>query len=275
MSAPDLAKTFNAAGADFERVTPLVWGPAAQVLVHQLAVQPGDHVLDVCAGTGASALAAALAAGPSGGVRALDLARELLAVGQGIAETRGLRNVVFEEADVTSWQPSRAAYDALACSYGVFFLPDMDEQVERLLGFLRPDGRAGFTVWLHGALEDYAVAFGDALKHVTGAEGPARRPVWEDNIVRINQRESLTAWLHERGLVDVSVTVLSSHIPVTETFAWDFVRGSGMRGALLALQPEVVTAVREEFLAMLGRRGITMVDASTLVATGRRPSCRG
>lgn len=268
MQKPDVAGMFNAAAADFERVTPLVWGPAAHALVHQLRLTPGERVLDVCAGTGASALAAAMATGPGGSVHAVDLAGDLLDVGRALAKERGLENIAFEAADVTTWPGRPGAYDAVACSYGVFFLPEMDASTERLLDFLRPGGRFGLTLWRHGALEDYATTFGEVLQKVTGTEGPVRRPFWEDNIVRINTPETLHAWLADRGLSDITVTVLSNYIPLTERFAWDLVRGSGMRGALISLEPATVSELKRAFLDELECRGLRTLDATTLVATG-------
>ncbi|WP_232322895.1 class I SAM-dependent methyltransferase [Hoyosella altamirensis] len=265
-----LAQTFNAASTDFERVTPLVWGPAAQALVCELRISPGERVLDVCSGTGASALAAAMAVGPDGAVHAIDLAGDLLAVAQQNATDRGLRNVTFEEADVTAWHSQNGSYDALACSYGVFFLPEMDAACARLVEFVRPGGRIGVTVWRRGALEDYVRTFGETLKQFMDTDGPPRRSPWEDNIVRIDEPASMKEWLRELGLVEPEAVVFPNYVPLTEKFAWDFVRGSGMRGALLDFGAETVEQIRAAFLAELRRRGLNTADASTIVATAAR-----
>ncbi|AEF39524.1 class I SAM-dependent methyltransferase [Hoyosella subflava] len=270
VTGPELAQTFNAASADFERVTPLVWGPAAQALVCELRIAPGERVLDVCSGTGASALAAAMAVGPVGGVHAIDIAGDLLAVAQQSASGRGLRNVTFEEADITDWRGPNGAYDALACSYGVFFLPEMDAACARLVEFVRPGGRIGVTVWRRGALEDYVRIFGETLKRFMDTDGPPRRSPWEDNIVRIDEPASISEWLRELGLVEPQAVVFPNYVPLTEKFAWDFVRGSGMRGALLGFRAETVEQIRSAFLTELRRRDLTTVDASTIVATAAR-----
>src|SRR5215469_11805166 len=75
------------------------WGVAT---VARLPLSPGDAVLDVCCGAGASALPAARAVGPTGSVLGLDLAAPLLVSARQRAVNLGLRNVSFRECDATA-----------------------------------------------------------------------------------------------------------------------------------------------------------------------------
>ncbi len=278
MTAESLAATFNATSRDFDAVTPQVWGPAGQSLAFALELATGDTVLDVCSGTGASAIPAAAAVGPDGVVHAIDLADDLLEVGRKKATDRALRNVDFVVADATEWQPPStvpaAGYDALACSYGVFFLPDPEQDFARLVSLVRPGGRVGVTVWREGSVRDYSAAFFDVVgRHWPSSAGNAPDPAaaFDDHpIRRMETKDLLGAWLTTAGTSEVRVVELSNHVPATQSFVWDFVLGSALRGALTSFDDETRTQIRAEFSALLTERGIDSIDLGTLVATGVR-----
>ncbi|MDJ0396003.1 class I SAM-dependent methyltransferase [Rhodococcus sp. G-MC3] len=279
MSDSRLASTFNSTSEYFDFVTPLVWGPAGQSLAFALELAAGESVLDVCAGTGASALPAAAAVGPYGVVHAIDLADDLLEVGRLKATESALRNVEFVCADATEWEsPSSVSggYDALSCSYGIFFLPDMEVSFSRLVGLVRPGGRVGVTVWRKGAVEAFGGAFFDVVeRHAPGDAhtGLLSRKNYDSNpIRRVETEETLRAWLADQGLKNIQVRVLSNQVPATEDFIWNFVLGSGFRGALQSFDDNTCAEIRREFSELLTSRGIDSVDATTLVATGVRPS---
>ena len=278
MTAASLAATFNATSPKFDALTPQVWGPAGQSLVFALGLASGETVLDVCSGTGASAIPAAAAVGPDGIVHAVDLADELLEVGRVKATERALRNIDFVAADATEWEPPStvpdAGYDALACSYGIFFLPDPEADFARLVSVVRPGGRVGVTVWRKGAIE----AFASTYVEVIGAHSPpsehngslAQDGYDKHPIRRMETAELLSAWLTAAGTTDVEVVELSNHVPATESFVWDLVLGSAMRGALSAFDEATRAQIRAEFSALLTERGIDSIDLGTLVATGVR-----
>ncbi|KAA0022317.1 class I SAM-dependent methyltransferase [Antrihabitans cavernicola] len=286
MTSSDLAAVFDASSSYFAKVTPQVWGPAGQSLVFALRLQPGDTVLDVCCGAGASALPAAAAVGPTGRVHAIDLADDLLEEGRLIASDRALQNIDFVHADVTTWEPPSsvpdAGYAALASSFGVFFLPHMDAAVSRLLRLVRPGGGFGVTVWRSGALDRFAAAYYEVIgRHqansATGTPVPPTRHVEtpKEAAERIDNPEKLAAWLTDLGAASVAVTVLSNLIPATEQFAWDLVLGSGFRAPLDQMNDDTVVAVRSDFLELITDRGIHTVDATALVGTGVITGWRG
>jgi ubiquinone/menaquinone biosynthesis C-methylase UbiE len=284
MADSRVASTFNSTSPYFDSVTPLVWGRAGQSLAFALGLAAGESVLDVCAGSGASALPAAVAVGPDGLVHAIDLADDLLELGRVEATRVALRNVDFVCADATTWDPPSTVpggYDALSCSYGIFFLPDMEVSFSRLVRLVRPGGRVGVTVWRKGAVHEFGDAFFEVVaKHTSeysqsgdSHTGPLSRKGYDSNpLRRVETVATLQSWLTDQGLDDVRVTTLSGHIPATEEFIWNFVLGSGFRGALDPFDEATRTEIRVEFGELLTSRGIDSVDTTTLVATGVRPS---
>lgn len=269
MSAEQLAAVFNAGIREFTRLTPQVWGPAGQSLIAQLRLRPGDAVLDVCSGAGASALPAAAAVGPAGLVHAVDLADDLLEEGRLVASDRALHNLDFVRADATEWEPPStvpdAGYDALACSYGVFFLPHVDQSVNRLVRLVRPGGKIGVTVWRRGALTDFARAYTDVLaRHLPGS---TPRDADASPLSRFDTADALTDWLTGFGANTVEVTELSNLPPATPQLAWDLILGGALRAPLLGLDDIVVERIRLDFLSLLTERDVETIDATTLIGT--------
>ncbi|MGN5236084.1 MULTISPECIES: class I SAM-dependent methyltransferase [unclassified Rhodococcus (in: high G+C Gram-positive bacteria)] len=273
----ETARTFDDASLTFDLLTDTVWGPAGNALSFQLGLGPGATVLDACCGAGASALPIAAAVGPSGRVHGVDISSDLLEKARLIAEARALQNIDFVCADVTTWEaPSNIAtdgYDALAISYGVFFLPDMHRAFARLAGLVRHGGRVGVTVWREGSLEEYSRVVFDVASRFDpdlAERGSlrARTPLRE-----IDTPHTLEAWLTDAGTHSVEVRVLSNLLPATDELCWNLVTGTGYRAALNGLDADEIAAVRRGIADEVTARGIHTIDFTTLVgtATVRRP----
>ena len=125
---------------DFDAEPLGFWARYGRRTVERLRLRHGAHVLDVCCGTGASALPAAQAVGPEGHVIAVDLAGDLLKLGQAKAQTAGLQCVEFCRGDMTGLGFPDRHFDAVVCVFGIFFVPDMETQVAELWRMVRPGG---------------------------------------------------------------------------------------------------------------------------------------
>ncbi|WP_216907578.1 hypothetical protein [Nocardia noduli] len=60
MSDEGFTKAFDSTGGDFDRLGEYLWEPIGAATVAATGPQLGERVLDVCCGTGASAIPAAL-----------------------------------------------------------------------------------------------------------------------------------------------------------------------------------------------------------------------
>jgi ubiquinone/menaquinone biosynthesis C-methylase UbiE len=56
MDPEKVAAVFDATHTDFVRLAPYLWDPIGEANVQAAGVRPGDRVLDVCCGAGASAI---------------------------------------------------------------------------------------------------------------------------------------------------------------------------------------------------------------------------
>lgn len=265
----DVGAVFDEGRAEFVDWSPLLWGPMGAATAEAGEPGPGDRVLDVCCGAGASALPAAELVGETGLVHGLDLSAELLGYARKVAARRGLHHAEFFEADATVWEaPDGEPYDLLQCAYGVFFLPEMDTSMGKLIALVRPGGKVVITTWADASTDGFGTELVDAVR-VYKPELPINSPV---NLAaqRINSEEKLTAWLDGLGLTEVRVRREELRVPIDERLAWSFVLGTGMRARLAGLTERQVEGVRVDFLHRLAAAGIDHLDATSLIGVGTR-----
>lgn len=262
-----IGHVFDLGSAEFAEWTPLLWDPVGAETVRVARPLPGERVLDVCCGSGSSAIPAARAVGSEGLVDAVDLAGELLR--QGAERAGGMPQLRFHHGDATRWEPADGLpYDRVQCVFGIFFLPDMDAAVARLVGLLRPGGTLAVTTWRQGSVDNVVGPVFQAFAEHTGA-APAR-PASADQAARVDTGDKLAGWLRDRGLEEVAVHPVELDVPVTPDLAWRFVTGSAVRGLLAGLDAEAVEAVRDRYRALVGPT--TVLSARALVGVGTRAS---
>jgi ubiquinone/menaquinone biosynthesis C-methylase UbiE len=105
---------------------------------------PGLRVLDIAAGTGIFAEAAAAAVGPSGHLVAADLSPSML---EGARRRLGaLPNVTFAVEDGQALSFPDGHFDAVACSLGLMLFPDPARGLAEFRRVLRPGGRCAVSV---------------------------------------------------------------------------------------------------------------------------------
>jgi trans-aconitate methyltransferase len=239
------------------------------MLVERAQPRPGERVLDACCGTGASARPAARMVGDAGRVDAVDLSGALLDAGRQTAP--GMPQLRFIQGDVTGWSPPDGAYDLVQSGFGVFFLSDMDAGSRHLISLLRPDGRFAVQSWREGALADFARCLLEAVAEQV-PERAGRPPAGKSAGDRISAVAGMREWLTSLGLTQVQVGESPYMVPLTETLAWDLVRGTGFRELIAACDAETTRRVRDGLLARIAQRGLTALDAGSLIGTGIRPA---
>ena len=266
MSARDPGLAFTDGALQFEAWADKLWDPMGRDVAEAAALKPGEKVLDACCGTGAATIPAALAVGPAGTVDGVDLSTGLLRIAAANLGERGIINTTLTEADVTKWRGHRT-FDAVLCSYSMFFFADMEAGVEHLVSMLRPGGRIVMSTWVDGALEPFAgLILAAAIKERPRLAGV--EPLPNQNMGRVDSVEKFTAWLGQRGLEDISVTQHPLTLTVDDAMAWNLVMGSGWR-TLLPRDPEAIARVRRDFMASVGP--VSEMNSNALIATASAP----
>lgn len=113
------------------------------LLIQAAGVGPGQRVLDVAAGSGNAAIAAA-AMGAE--VVASDLTPELLESGRCQARQRGLE-LAWEEADAETLPFATAEFDTVVSCLGVMFAPRHQSCADELLRVCCPGGTIALLNW--------------------------------------------------------------------------------------------------------------------------------
>jgi SAM-dependent methyltransferase len=144
----------------------------AELVLREAQARPGEEVLDVGCGPGATAIPLAAAVGPSGHVTGVDISEPMLGLlRQRIAE-RGIGNLIPLLADAQTHAFPPASFDLVTSRFGVMFFADPRVAFANLAGALAPGGRLGFHCWKTlGENPWMTVPLFAALQHV-----PAPKP---------------------------------------------------------------------------------------------------
>jgi ubiquinone/menaquinone biosynthesis C-methylase UbiE len=154
--------------------------PVSDRLIAAAKPKPGDHVIDVGCGCGATTIELAERVGPDGQVLGLDVSEPMLAR----ARERAPQNlpIRFELADATvyDFEPNRA--DLVASRFGIMFFADPARSFANLRKGLKPGGRLVFACWREPKQNPWLILpLREAAKHApplpeTNPEDPGPSP---------------------------------------------------------------------------------------------------
>src|SRR5262245_27197030 len=233
MSATEDAKkkaaaTYNAAADFYDHPTNTFWERYGRRTIERLRLAEGLRGLDVCCGSGASAIPAAQAVGLSGAVVGVDLADNLLKLARTKAVQLGLTNIEFRAGDLTALPFPDGSFDAVVCVFGIFFVPDMEAAVRELRRVLRADGRLAITTWGPRFFEPVNSAFWDSVRNLRPELYKGFNP-WD----RICEVDAVRALLETAGLDEIQVVPEMDSQPLASPEDWwPMVMGSGYRGTI-------------------------------------------
>ncbi|MDX6372553.1 MAG: hypothetical protein QOD98_1541 [Nocardioidaceae bacterium] len=249
---------------DYPAVATEVIAPLGPILVAAAEVAPGDHVLDVGAGSGNAAIPAALIGAD---VVASDLTPDLLETGRQDAARRGAQ-LRWEEADAEALPYGDASFDVVLSCVGVMFAPHHQRSADELVRVLRPGGRLGLLSWTPSGFigQMFATMKPYAPPPPPGAQPP---PLWGDEAhVRSLLGDRVTDVAAETATLPVPL------FPDGATFRDFFKRTYGPTIAVyrsLAADP-ARTAELDEALAAHGDRYVSdgAMEWEYLLFTARR-----
>src|SRR5215469_3169191 len=122
--------------AEHQNLTPRLFEAAA--------ISPGEIVLDVGCGCGATTIAAARAAGRAVGI---DISGVMLATARQFADQSGVPNVAFVRGDAQVRPLRDDSCDVMISSFGVMFFDDPAAAFAGIARTLRSGGRTAFLCW--------------------------------------------------------------------------------------------------------------------------------
>jgi SAM-dependent methyltransferase len=144
----------------------------AHLLQREAAPRPGERVLDIGCGTGATAIPFAASVAPNGHVTGIDISLPMLDQARDNIAKAGADNITLIQADAQVHRFPADSFDLLISRFGVMFFADPVAAFTNLHAGLRQGGRLCMAVW--ASMDDNAhwkIPFDIAVKHL-GAPAP-------------------------------------------------------------------------------------------------------
>jgi SAM-dependent methyltransferase len=247
--------------------------PLTQVALEHTAPRPGDRVIDIGCGCGATVLELARRVGPGGHVLGVDLSGPMLDLARKRAAEAGFTQTTLVQTDMSTYGFAPQDFDLAFSRFGVMFFADPVAAFANLRGALQPSGRLVFVCFRPLAENAWIREPLAAAQHLL-PPSPLPGPE-EPGQFAFADPERVRRILLEAGFRDI---VFTKHDPVMQLAG----PGGAMQAAELASQigpiaralidaPESLrTAVRDALVAAFRRHdgpdGIALPGANWIVA---------
>lgn len=184
------------------------WGmPVSSWMIEQLALAPGQRVLELAAGPGDTGFLAAELVRPGGTLISSDAAEAMLAVARDRAAELGLDNVEFKRLELEWIDLPTAAVDAVLCRFAVMLSVDPAAAMREMRRVLRPGGRLSLAVWDIPARNPWATIPSQAMIELGYSSPPDPNA---PGMFALSDAAQLRELLAEAGFVDVVVEPLEA-----------------------------------------------------------------
>ncbi len=131
--------------ADRQAAQDVLLKPVADLVGDRAGFKPGERVIDVGCGSGATTIAFARKVAPSGHVLGVDVSGPMLERARQSAPKDLPIDFVLADATVYPFDP--ASFDLLASRFGVMFFAEPALSFANMRKALRPSGRSAFACW--------------------------------------------------------------------------------------------------------------------------------
>jgi SAM-dependent methyltransferase len=235
----------------------------ADTLANACRVGAGDHVLDIAAGDGNVAVAAARTGAR---VTASDLTPSLVAAGRARTAALGL-DVRWDEADAEALPYADASFDAATSAFGLMFAPRPELALAEAFRVVRPGGTVGLTSWTpDGFTGQITALMGEYLPVPMGTAQPI------DWGIEATVRRRFAP--HSLGVEVTRGEVIWEFDSLKATLAWQ----EANFGTLIAARRSLggrYGELRERFSGLIsewnrGARGAVRLPAAYLLVIARR-----
>jgi ubiquinone/menaquinone biosynthesis C-methylase UbiE len=262
-----LRATYNAAADHFDDPRLTLWDHCGRRTIELADVRPGQRVLDVGCGSGASAIPAAERVGAAGYVVGVDLAERLLERARAKAATKNLTNVEFRVGDMTNLAVEPVSFDVVSCIFGLSFAPDMVATLGALWEAVRPGGTLCITTYGPRLFEPANALYWEVI----GAERLDLRPTRFSHHA-IADPLRLDQLFRDAGTTEPTIDVETLDQPITPEDFWTIVLGSGHRMPLDLMGPAAADRVRSAILGRLTQDAVTSIATDVLYARAAKRS---
>ena len=237
----------NAPEAYERHIVPTIFTPWAEDLLTRVALQPGEHVLDIACGTGIVARLAAPQVGGAGRVVGVDLNTGMLDMARAQALPAGA-SVEWQEGDATALPCDDATFDVVCCEQGIQFFPDKAAALREMHRVLVPGGRLALSVWRALSYNPLTRIIADVLERHIGPEAAGMRAPCS-----FGDADALRSLLTETGFdeVRISIVILTLRHASPATYLRGQLAALPFAGTIAALDAAAETALLTDMTTTL------------------------
>ncbi|APG89274.1 SAM-dependent methyltransferase (plasmid) [Sinorhizobium americanum CCGM7] len=251
-----------------------------QAAIEAAAPAPGERVLDVGCGAGASSLDLAARVGARGHVLGVDISEPLIRR----ARERASEDTptLFRVADASSTELPEGTFDILFSRFGVMFFDNPTAAFAHIRRALKPGGRVAFVCWRGMAENDWVRLPMGAIKGIVPPMPPPDPEA--PGPFSFGDQGRLARILTAAGFTDVGIAPFDASIPFGEGETRDAALDDAVEMTLevgplaraLPDQPDDIrarasAAVRAAFADSPGERSV-MIDGAAWIVTARNPA---
>ena len=261
---------------DIEERIEVTAAEPGRLAMEALHLQPGQDIVDLGCGTGATTVELAARVGPDGRAVGADISTGMLERARERATSTATTNVEFVHADVQAADLGEARFDAAFSRFGVMFYADPVAAFTNIRRSLRPGGRLAFACWQSIFTNDWMLVPGMAVMSVTNTP-PAMPESGQPGPFSLADPDHVRSVLGAAGFSDVTATEHNDTLVISETtipeYAATSLRIGAAREALKDADEDThrraLAAVEEALRARVeggevhAARGFLVVSAST------------
>ncbi len=241
----------------WERGRELLWRSTATVshwLVHRLAPQQGQTILELSAGLGETGFLAAPLLGPQGLLISSDREPGMVEAAARLGSERGVANAEFRRLEAERIELPDASVDGVLSRFGYILKDDPPPALGEIRRVLRPGGRLAFSVWAARERNAWMTLPADALVE-RGLLAPQSQT--EQRLSARRNADSISAAVvaagfHEPEIEEMAITYRFKNAGEL----WFFV--SELRGPVALALAELPEAERAEIRAEIESRAAAL-----------------
>lgn len=252
-----------------------VLAPIGDALLAAARPAPGEQVLDIGCGCGATTLDAARLVAPSGLARGIDVSTPMLDVARDRAHRQGVPNAAFERADVQTCAMSPGRFDVAISRFGTMFFDDPVAAFANVATSMRPGGRLLIATWQPLAANEWLTLPGAILLQY----GDLPEALSGTGMFAQSDPAALATTLTEAGYEAVEVTPreVALRLGSDPAQAADYLATSGPGRAVLddvddKIRPAAVAAIRAALADVATPDGVHLGAAIWLTTARPRVS---